>query len=308
MMKSSSTRIAVGAAVSALLLVCVVASLPAAAHAVDPLVLEAEQSAAHDGEAVRAVGFAANGTGGDWIVSGGEDARLRNWSLGLVEQRELILDHTIYDLEASLDGSLVATGEGGWNGGTDTDTLRIWSPDGLEAGARAPIGYVYVVALSPDLRWTAASGFYGELVIYDTLSMELYATQATGLKRTKAIAFSPDGTLIAATAKGGTIQLWSFPKDQCTPQSCALELLPVSMSHPGTWDLSLAFWPGSTVAETRIASGSDSGDVRVWTLQNLTSSAPGVSFVPVDSGAVRSLSWSPDGSMIAIIYRDVIIS
>jgi WD40 repeat protein len=267
------------------------ALLAPTAHAIDSLILEVEEPAAHNGDAVRAVGFAQDGSGGDWVVSGGEDATLRRWSLDLVEAPAELLDHTVYDLEASVDGSLVGTGEGGWNGGTDTDTLRIWSAAGLEAGTNAPIGFVYVVALSHDNQWAAASGFYGDFLIYQTANLELYWTQITGKKRTKAIAFSPDGSLLAATWKGGTIQLWSFPQDECAPQSCELVLLPVPMSHPGTWDLSLAFWPDSTAAETRIVSGSDSGDIKVWTLENLDTAGPSVTVRAVDSGSVRSLDW-----------------
>ena len=274
------------------------ALLAPAAHAIDGLILEEEQPAAHNGDAVRAVGFAADGVGGDWVISGGEDATLRSWTLQLVEERVLTLDHTIYDLEPSVDGSIVATGEGGWNGGTTSDTLRIWSADGLEVGTGAPIGFVYVVAISPDKRWTVASGFYGKILVYETTNLELYATKVTGKKRTKAIAFSPDGAILASTWKGGTIQLWSFPQDQCAPQSCELELLPVSMNHSGTWDLSLAFSPNSTSAETKIVSGTDSGMVKVWTIENLANANPSVSVLSADSGAVRSLAWSPDGSMI----------
>jgi WD40 repeat protein len=274
------------------------AFLAPAAHAIGELILEEAQPAAHDGDAVRAVGFTDDGFGGVWVVSGGEDAKLRNWTLQLVEERVLTLDNTIYDLEASLDGSIVATGEGGWNGGTTADTLRIWSADGFEVGIGAPIGFVYVVAVSPDNLWTAASGFYGEILVYKTTNLELYAAKATGKKRTKAIAFSPDGSILASTWKGGAIQLWSFPQDQCEPQSCELELLPVSMSHSGTWDISLAFSPNSTSAQTKIVSASDSGTIKVWTIENLDQPNPSVSVVPADSSSVRSLAWSSDDSMI----------
>ena len=275
------------------------AFLAPVASAIDPL----EQPAAHNGDAVSAVGFAAGGVEGYRVISGGEDATLRSWTLQLVEERVQLLDHEVYDLEASIDGSTVATGEGGWNGGTSTHTLRIWPADGFDAdselghvGTGAPIGFVYVVAISPENNFTAASGFYGKILVYDTSNLTLYATKETGNKRTKAIAFSPDGKILAATWKGGTIQLFSFP-DQCDTDSCELVLLPVSMSHGGTWDLSLAFWPNSNSTVTKIASGTDSGMVKVWTIEN-PHGAPNVSVQSVDSRGVRSLAWSPDGSMI----------
>ena len=265
------------------------------------LVLKAEQPAAHDGDDVRAVGFTADSYGRTWVVSGGEDAKLRSWNLLLVEEVERYqpLDHTIYDLEPSFDGSIVVIGEGGWNGGTDSDTLRIWNADGfLLVGTRAPIGYVYVVTLSPDKRWTAASGFYGDIVVYDTTNLELHATKATKKKRTKALAFSPDGSIIASTSTAGRIQLWSFPQYDCVPNSCELDLLPVSLSHSGSWFFPIDFSPDSTSEMTKIVSGTDGGMIKLWTIENLDNARPSVSFTSVDSGAVYSLAWSPDGSKI----------
>jgi hypothetical protein len=50
---------------------------------VPELSLEAEESTAHNGHAVRAMGFTTDGEEGTWIVSGGEDAHLRYWNLKL---------------------------------------------------------------------------------------------------------------------------------------------------------------------------------------------------------------------------------
>jgi WD40 repeat protein len=273
--------------------------LAPAARAIDALGLEQEQIAAHNGDAVRAVAFAADGAGEDRLISGGEDAQLRSWTLQLVEGAPQALDYTIYDVASSPDGSIVATGEGGWNGSAGTDTLRIWSPDGLQAGTGAPIGYVYVVAVSPDKNWTAASGFDGDIVVYDTATLVLHTMKVTNKKRTKDIVFSPDGRIIATSSKGGAIQLWSFPQATCTPQSCELALLPVSLSHAGAWDVPIALAPDSTAARMRLVSGTDAGVVRIWTIENLADPSPTVSDMFVDSDAVRSLAWSPDRSMIA---------
>ena len=196
----------------------------------------------------------------------------------------------------SADGSIVVTGEGGWNGGPGSDTLRILDADGIVEGITAPIGFVYCVAISPDNQWTVASGFYGEIVVYETSSLTLYATKKTKKKRTKAVAFSPDGATLASTSTAGRIQLWSFPQD-CDSQSCELELLPVSMNHGGSWVFPIAFAPYSESDNlTEIVSGSDGGTIKVWTI-DLTETPRVVSVLPVPSGAVYSLAWwSPEDS------------
>ncbi len=38
--------------------------------------------------------------------------------------------------------------------------------------------------------------------------------------------------------------------------------------------------------------------IKVWTIENLANAKPSVSVLSVDSGALYSLAWSPDGSMI----------
>jgi len=262
-----------------------------------------EKSAAHDGDAVRAVGFANYEAEETWIVSGGEDAHLRYWDLDLNEQLDQALNHTIYDLESSVDWSIVVTGEGGWNGHANSDTLRIWNADGTYVGTQAPIGFVYCVAISPspDNLWTVASGFYGDIVVYKTDTLELIETKATKKHRTKALAFSPYGSVLASTSTAGRIQLWSFPKEECTPGLCELDLL-LSLSHSGSWSFPIAFKPkpdNSTPDETEIVfvSGTDSGMIKVWTIKDLLTS-PDVYDLSVDSRAVYCLAWSPDGTKI----------
>lgn len=276
------------------------------------LSLKAIQFDAHNGDAVRAVGF-ADGAGGAWVISGGEDANLRSWYFQEFNEADQqvsfqTLNHTIYDLAASVDGSIFATGEGGWNGSTDSFTLRIWDANELfwapntafQTGTRVPIGYVYCVAISPDNKWTVASGFYGDIVVYSTTDLVLHATKATKKKRTKALAFSPDGSILASTSAAGMIQLWSFPKDSCSPESCELDLLPVSLSHSGSWSFPIAFYPIETSGAIEIVSGTDSGEIKVWTIDNPAQPNPSVSVISVDSGPVYCLAWSPDGTKIAV--------
>jgi len=232
------------------------------------------------------------------VVSGGEDADLRSWTLDLNELSVQNLNHTIYDLESSYDGSIVLTGEGGWNGGTDTDTFRISDEFGLLTGTRAPIGYVYCVALSRNAQWAVASGFYGDILVYETSGLELYASKSTRKKRTKALEFSPDGTVLASTSTAGKIQLWSFPPD-CSLDSCELESVPVSMSHSGSWVFPIAIAPYSDGDVTQIVSGSDSGKVKLWTIENLAGLNPNVLLVrEIESESVYALDWSPEWDKI----------
>jgi WD40 repeat protein len=267
------------------------------------------QIVAHGGEAVRAVGFVIDEGGRTWVISGGEDATLRSWDLENLEfQSFQLLDHPIYDLEVSADGSFAVTGEGDWNGGPGSDTLRIWDADDILlgtipadqiTGTTAPIGFVYCVAISPDNLWTVASGFYGDFVVYDTSSLDdPVVTKKTKIKRTKALAFSPDGNILASTSTAGRIQLWSFPKDKCDSFSCELERHTVSLSHGGSWVFPIAFAPYSIPGLTEIVSGSDGGMIKLWRF-DLSAPPPDDPDFAVDSGAVYSLAYSPpDGSMI----------
>ena len=162
------------------------------------LTLVAKQLDAHGGTDVRGVGFRVDREGPIRVVSGGEDADLRSWTLDLNELSVQNLNHTIYDLESSYDGSIVLTGEGGWNGGTDTDTFRISDEFGLLIGTRAPIGYVYCVALSRNAQWAVASGFYGDILVYDEIGKQA----VTGL----VLKYCRAGLLMVKRHQGNTDQ------------------------------------------------------------------------------------------------------
>ena len=269
---------------------------------VDELELENEILASHGGDAVRAVGFVADGTEVQ-VVSGGADAHLRYWTLDLNQPPvvDLSLPNIIYDLDVWTDAggtSIVATSEGGWNGHAGSETLRIWDAFGSPlTETQVPIGFVYSVAFSP-WGWIAASGFYGDIVMYrnwtEPYALELYDTTVTKKKRTQALAFSPDGSLVASASTAG-IQLRSFPPD-CALGDCELDLL-LSLSHSGSWSFSIAFRPDSTSERIEMVSGTDSGTTKFWIIENVATN-PTVSVRSVDSGAVYALAWSPDGTRI----------
>ena len=251
----------------------------------------------HEGDSVRAVGFVADMEAGTYVVSGGADEHLRYWTLGLNQQVDHILPNIPYDLDVATNvaGSIVATGEGGWNGHAGADTLRTWQAANplqltqLQTQA-PPIGFVYSVAVAPDKEWVAATGFYGDIAVLSADTLDLYATTNTKKKRTKSLDFSPDGNIVASASTGG-IHLWSFPPG-CAPDNCELDPL-VSLSHSGSWVFRVAFSPHSTADRVELVSGTDSGKTKIWIIENIATN-PTVTVRTIDSGSVYALALSPD--------------
>ena len=267
---------------------------------VDELEPGPERSDSHGGDAVRAVGFVAGGTE-ERVVSGGADTYLRNWTLDLSQHIDRDLPHIIYDVDVSGDGLIIATGEGGWNGHAGSHTLRIWEAVGLQLlqTQAPPIGFVYSVAVSPDKESIAVSGFYGDIAVLETSTLQILDTTTTKKKRTQALAFYADGSLLASASTGG-IHLWSFPQN-CALGDCQLDQA-ASVDHPGSWSFSIAFAPLAW-AKTEIVSASDSGTIKISTLdlENLATEDPTVSVLSVrsvDSGPIYGIAWSKDGTKI----------
>jgi hypothetical protein len=251
----------------------------------------------HEGDSVRAVGFVADMEAGTYVVSGGADEHLRYWTLDLNQQVDHILPNIPYDLDVATDvaGSIVVTGEGGWNGHAGADTLRTWQTaiplqlTQLQTQA-PPIGFLYSVAVAPDKEWVAATGFYGDIAVLSADTLDLYATTNTKKKRTKSLDFSPDGNIVASASTGG-IHLWSFPPG-CAPDNCELDPL-LTLSHSGSWVFRVAFSPHSTADRVELVSGTDSGKTKIWIIENIATN-PTVTVRTIDSGSVYALALSPD--------------
>jgi WD40 repeat protein len=280
-----------------------------------------EQPNPHGGDAVRAVGFVAD----DQVVSGGADAYLRYWDLPPdYAYANEPLYNIPYDLDVNIPydpdvPSIIATGEGGWNGHAGSETLLIWDASGELLTATQPlIGFVYSVVVSPvtvppdtgyaNYYWVAASGFYGDIVLYQltiydpsdsdaTDYLELYSTTDTRKKRTTALDISSNASLLASASTGG-IQLWEFPGD-CATGNCVLNLRR-TLNHPSSWSASIAFAPDSEPGLIKIVSGTDSGEIKFWIINNLAEENELVSVRSADSGSVYSIAFSNDteGTMI----------
>ena len=149
----------------------------------------------------------------------------------------------------------------------------------LELVARWGRGTIEEIVWSPDGEMVAIAGSIG-VHLYDAQTFETLAYFETGVWA-YAVAFSPDGTLLAAGLEDATIRLWRIA-DQTPLQT--LE------GHSGAvW--SVAFSPDGSL----LASGSADSDINLWSL-------PDGSFVRQLTGhlyGVYTVDFSPDGQLVA---------
>jgi WD40 repeat protein len=104
------------------------------------------------------------------------------------------------------------------------------------------------------------------------------------------LAFSPDGTLLAAIGGDGTVQLL----DPTTHRTVGapFRASPESPAH------NLAFSPDGTL----LATADTAGYVRLW--NPATRQPLGAPFLAVTNGGVISMAFSPDGKLLATADGD----
>jgi WD40 repeat protein len=189
------------------------------------------------------------------------------------------------------------------SGSTDTENIiTFWNVDthsSLRTSLTGQSGSVSSIAFSPDSK-TAATGacgkndennktcVEGKIVLWDVISAQVIGQPLMGHKdKVSAVAFSPDGKLLASGGLDDTIMLWDLEKRK------AIDPPLTGLSGSLT---SLAFSPDGKI----LASGStDTEDI--ITLWDVDTHRPFVEPLTGQSRSVSSIAFSPDGKILASV-------
>ncbi|HZF13379.1 MAG TPA: WD40 repeat domain-containing protein, partial [Thermoanaerobaculia bacterium] len=216
----------------------------------------------------------------------------------------------------------------------DDKIIRVWSVDSGETvrTLRGQIrpglqGEIYAAALSPDDRYLAVGGYFSlfgsEIRLYNFQTGEVVAVLNGHLNVINALAFSPDGRMLASASFDKTVHLW----DVSSRQSLLVlrhddAVYTVAFSPDGTrvvsgsWDWTVRLWDAKSGALIRkmeghkdkvrstafsadgryIASGSDDKSVRLWD----AATGAFVKELSRSDAGVYGLSFTPDSQRLLV--------
>jgi eukaryotic-like serine/threonine-protein kinase len=243
-------------------------------------------------DAVSSVAFSPDGL---IMASGSADTKVKLWDRAYEDGSTSMREHTdvVHSLAVSPDGLRIVSAA--WNA-----RVHLWESDTLLSltALDLPLEGTAMVAFSPDGDQIAAGMISADrdqpnpIYFFDSSShdmlMDLPIVASGHSSRITALAYSPNGHLVASASYDGKVCLWNSETGS---------LVQTLNGHDGRVHC-LAFQPGGNL----LASGGYDETVRLWNYK----SGEELQQFNDQEGAVNSLAWTPDGSGLASSHGELV--
>ena len=219
---------------------------------------------------------------GNTLVTGGghTDPTVKLWDVKTGASLHILSGHTnvVNDVCFSPDGKTIATAS--WD-----KTVRIWdaATGSLIKTFNDYSDRVLSVSFSPDSKTIATAGYENTIVIWDIETGTRKNTLTIEYGQNLCVSYSPNGKTIASG--GGGLKLWN-----ASAGILRKELIPRSVINPAIFSSD-----GKTIASGSLRGTIYFLDVDTETVKNTISG---------HTRYIKSMSFSPDGKIIAIVNKD----